>query len=251
MGTPSDRDSMLIRLRALDCLATAVSWMIRVIIADWPAAIGFSSYFMSNNLERKYRASHLSGLNAAFVEQLYEQYLDDPESVAGHWQATFRELLDGVADDTRHRLIAERFETLAQHRSLIVAPEVANDAKQAGVLRMINAFRIRGHQRANLDPLGLSERPEVPDLELGFHQLDDSDLDTEFHTGSLAAPDRLRLSEILAICRETYCGTVGVEYMHIHDTDQRRWLQQRLERSRGRFEPPAEIADSVVVMEKG
>jgi 2-oxoglutarate dehydrogenase E1 component len=212
-----------------------------VIIADWPA--GFPAHTrtsMSKDLEQKYRTSHLSGLNAAYVEQLYEEFLDDPQSVPDYWQRTFGELLDGSSDDTRHRQIVERFETLARHRAVIAAPEVADDAKQAGVLRMINAFRVRGHQRADLDPLGLSERPEVPDLELGFHQLDDSDLNTEFHTGSLAAPDRLKLAEILEICRNTYCGTVGLEYMHIHDTDQRRWLQQRLERSRGRFELPAE-----------
>jgi len=212
-----------------------------VIIADWPA--GFPAHTrtsMSKDLEQKYRTSHLSGLNAAYVEQLYEEFLDDPQSVPDYWQRTFRELLDGSSDDTRHRAISERFETLARHRAVIAAPEVADDAKQAGVLRMINAFRVRGHQRADLDPLGLSERPEVPDLELGFHQLDDSDLNTEFHTGSLAAPDRLKLAEILEICRKTYCGTVGLEYMHIHETDQRRWLQQRLERTRGRFELPAD-----------
>jgi len=80
----------------------------------------------------------------------------------------------------------------------------------------------------------------VPDLDLDFHALNESDLDTEFHTGSLAAPDHLKLSEIIEICKRTYCGSVGVEYMHIADTSQRRWLQQRLERGSGSFELPAE-----------
>jgi len=195
---------------------------------------------MSNDLERKYRTSHLSGLNAAFVEQLYEEYLDDPESIPAHWRDTFGQLLNGSAGDTRHREIVERFEALGRMPKTALPAEDADGARQAGVLRLINAYRVRGHQRARLDPLGLSERPEVPDLELGFHNLAEADLDSEFHTGSLAAPDRLKLSEIIDICRDTYCGTVGVEYMHINDTNQRRWLQTRLEGSRGRHEFPSE-----------
>jgi 2-oxoglutarate dehydrogenase E1 component len=204
---------------------------------------------MSEDLDRKYRTSHLSGLNAAFVEQLYEDFLDDPDSVPDYWRDQFRDLLDGADDDTRHRLIADRFEALARVPSSARAgAPAAEDFKQAGVLRLINAYRVRGHQRARLDPLGLSERPEVPDLELEFHSLSEADLDTEFHTGSLAAPDRLPLREIVDICRRAYCGSVGAEYMHITDTVQRRWLQQRVERSAGHFELPA--ADRKRLLEK-
>ena len=96
--------------------------------------------------------------------------------------------------------------------------QLAEDFKQAGVLRMINAYRVRGHKRARLDPLDLSVRPRVPDLDLGFHSLSESDLKTSFHTGSLAAPDHLPLNEIIDICQKTYCGSIGVEYMHIGDT---------------------------------
>ncbi len=203
---------------------------------------------MTETLEQKYRTSHLSGLNAAFVEELYEAWLDDPGSVPDHWRATFSELLDGAEDDTRHRLIEARFEALAEEMARGGAPVAAEDFKQAGVLRMINAYRVRGHQRARLDPLGLSQRPKVPDLDLEFHSLSEADNGTTFHTGSLAAPDRLPLSDIVAICQETYCGTVGVEYMHITDTNQRRWLQQRLERTRGRYELPAD--DRTRLLEK-
>jgi len=195
---------------------------------------------MTETLEQKYRTSHLSGLNAAFVEDLYEAWLDDPDSVPAHWREPFSQLLDGAEDDTRHRAIAEDFEALARQAGRGGIPVAAEDFKQAGVLRMINAFRVRGHQRAKLDPLNLSERPNVPDLELDFHNLSEADLDTTFHTGSLAAPDRLELGKIVDICKRTYCGTIGVEYMHITDTNQRRWLQQRLERARGDYELPVE-----------
>ena len=197
---------------------------------------------MTNDLQQKYRASHLSGLNADFIEQLYEAWLDDPESVPEQWRPVLQELLDetGQNSDTHHIALAGQFEGLARNGAYATGTAPAEDFKQAGVLRLINAYRVRGHQRARLDPLGLSERPEVPDLELDFHNLSELDLDTEFHTGSLAAPDRMKLRDIIELCQQTYCGTIGAEFMHITDTNQRRWLQQRFERSRGNYQLPNE-----------
>ncbi|TVQ33652.1 MAG: 2-oxoglutarate dehydrogenase E1 component [Wenzhouxiangella sp.] len=192
---------------------------------------------MTDFLKAQYQASHLSGGNAAYVEELYESWLDDAEAVPQHWQQIFGEIAEGRREDSRHLAILEHFRQLHENGHYQAAPVVAEDYKQAGVLRLINAYRVRGHQRARLDPLELSERPDVPDLELGFHSLSDADLKTSFHTGSLAAPDHLPLAEILDICRKTYCGSIGVEYMHIADTNQRRWLQQRLESTRGNYTP--------------
>ncbi len=193
---------------------------------------------MTNNLDHEYRISHLSGLNASFIEQLYEAWLDDPDSVPAQWHPVLQQLLDetGESTDTRHIAIAEQFQGLARANGGATTSN-AEDFKQAGVLRMINAFRVRGHQRARLDPLDLSERPDVPDLHLDFHNLSEADLDTEFHTGSLAAPDRMKLRDIVQLCQQTYCGTIGAEYMHITDTNQRRWLQQRLEGTAGQYRP--------------
>jgi 2-oxoglutarate dehydrogenase E1 component len=201
---------------------------------------------MSDYLQQQYRASHLSGANAAYVEELYELWLDDPETVPAHWGDIFAEIADGAGDDSRHLAVQDYFRALGANGQATAI--VAEDFKQAGVLRMINAYRVRGHQRARLDPLGLSERPQVPDLELGFHSLSEADLGTRFHTGSLAAPDHLSLAEIVKICRDTYCGSIGVEYMHIADTTQRHWLQQRLESTRGQYTPPRE--DRLRLLEK-
>ena len=192
---------------------------------------------MTDYLLEQYRASHLSGGNAAYVEEFYEQWLDDPDSVPSHWQKIFAQLGPRQDDDTRHIEIAEHFKALGANGAATV---MAEDYKQAGVLRMINAYRVRGHKQAKLDPLNLSERPRVPDLELGFHNLTESDLNTTFHTGSLAAPDRLALKDIIDICSNTYCGSIGVEYMHIGETDQRQWLQRRLENTRGNYAPSEE-----------
>ncbi len=195
---------------------------------------------MTDFLRAQYQGSHLSGANAAYVEELYERWLDDAEAVPDHWQRMFSEIADGQREDSRHLAIVEHFRALRENGHYQAAPAAAEDYKQAGVLRLINAYRVRGHQRARLDPLGLSERPQVPDLELGFHSLSEADLKTSFHTGSLAGPDHLPLGEIIDICKNTYCGSIGVEYMHIADTNQRRWLQQRLESTRGKYTPDRE-----------
>ena len=194
---------------------------------------------MTDDLQEQYRASHLSGGNAAYVEEFYEAWLDDPASVPEHWQKIFETFTDS-GEDTRHRAIVEHFRDLAANGHYRGGTSVAEDFKQAGVLRLINAYRVRGHQRAKLDPLDISHRPEVPDLELGFHSLSEADLNTSFHTGSLSGPDHRPLSEIIDICQRTYCGSIGVEYMHITDTNQRRWLQQRLEGTHGQYTPEAD-----------
>ncbi len=194
---------------------------------------------MTDDLQEQYRASHLSGGNAAYVEEFYEAWLDDPASVPEHWQKIFSTFTDS-GEDTRHRAVTEYFRDLAANGHYRGGTAVAEDFKQAGVLRLINAYRVRGHQRAKLDPLDISHRPEVPDLELGFHSLSEADLSTSFHTGSLAGPDHRPLSEIIDICQRTYCGSIGVEYMHITDTNQRRWLQQRLESTHGNYTPEAD-----------
>ena len=186
---------------------------------------------MTNSLKEQYRISHLSGGNAHYVESLYEQWLVDPSGVPAHWQAIFQDLAPDKTD-TFHQAIAEEFKSLGPSEAFGAAPA---DHKQAGVLRMINAYRVRGHQRAKLDPLQLSERPKVPDLELGFHGLNDGDLNTSFHSGTLHGPERMTLKEIVDICKSTYTGTVGIEYMHITDTVQRQWLQKRLESQKGQF----------------
>jgi len=187
---------------------------------------------MTKSLKEQYRISHLSGGNAQFVESLYEQWLSDPAGIPSHWQQIFTDLSPD-SKDTLHQAIAEDFKAI---RPSDIAQAAPADHKQAGVLRMINAYRVRGHQRAKLDPLSLSERPKVPDLDLHFHGLNESDLQTTFHSGTLFGPERMTLEQIVQVCKATYTGTIGMEYMHITDTVQRQWLQQRLEKQAGQFD---------------
>jgi 2-oxoglutarate dehydrogenase E1 component len=179
-------------------------------------------------------SSHLYGGNAAYIEELYEAYLDDATSVSDEWREVFNNLpkVDGVDVETKHSEIKAQFAELAKnkHREVVVAAGGAADVKQVKVLQLINAFRFRGHQNANLDPLGLWERERVRELELEHHELTQADLDKEFNVGSFAvSSETMKLKDLYEALKKTYCGSIGAEYMHITSTDEKRWLQQRLE----------------------
>ncbi|MGD8828346.1 MAG: 2-oxoglutarate dehydrogenase E1 component, partial [Gammaproteobacteria bacterium] len=197
---------------------------------------------MSDSLKQKYQTTPLFGGNAPFLEDLYEQYLQDPDSVEEHWRSYFRGFetaRPGQRDVPHGPIISELERRAREHRMAAQAGgEMSAMAaeKQAAVIRLIEAFRGRGHQAADIDPLGLQPRPEIPDLEPGFHGLSESDMDTEFSTPSMVGPDRLTLRQILDTLRETYCGRIGFEYMHVTDTDERRWIRERVEGERGRVE---------------
>jgi 2-oxoglutarate dehydrogenase E1 component len=182
-------------------------------------------------------SSAISGANAVYVEQYYEQFLEDPESVSPSWRAYFRSIQDQNAPrEVAHSDIVARFEKLAREaRPGVAAPAAASfDAraaeKQAAVLRLINYYRVRGHQVARLDPLGIAPPIEVRDLDPAFHGLDASDMDTVFNVGSLAIDkDRLPLREIIRLLKAVYTDTLGAEYMYVTETAQKRWIQKRLE----------------------
>ena len=184
-------------------------------------------------------SSHMAGANAAYVEALYEAYLDDPQSVSESWRQTFDALpkVEGVELESNHSLIKEQFKKLAalgpMARVSGAAPTAGSnqsDEKQVKVLQLINAYRFRGHQHANLDPLGLWHQERVRDLELSHHNLSDTDFDTVFNVGSYAiGKETMPLGELFKSLNRTYCSSVGAEYMHITDTEQKRWLQQRIE----------------------
>ncbi|GAB4192127.1 MAG: 2-oxoglutarate dehydrogenase E1 component [Wenzhouxiangellaceae bacterium] len=194
---------------------------------------------MSSLLERFQKSSHLGGVNAAYIESLYESWLQAADSVPVYWRDAFQQIHNGADDEALHGAIIEQFKALAENGHYRMAWQESGSAyldhKQAGVLKMVNAYRVRGHQQAKLDPLGLSKRPQVPDLSLGFHDLDDSDLEREFDTGSLHAPRRMKLRDIVDLLERVYCGSIGSEYTHITDTEQRRWIQARLEGCGGDF----------------
>ena len=176
--------------------------------------------------------------NVAFVEAVHEQYLGDPGSVAPEWRRYFDALeRETEAPEPPAAPAAPATPVGAPAQPLPEAdrdaPAEAGNKQQASVLQLINAHRFRGHQQADLDPLRQYERPRLPELDPAYYNFTEADLGKVFNTGSLFAPDELPLSEIIDIVKATYCRAIGAEYMHINETEQKRWIQQRLEETRG------------------
>ncbi|MCO7567166.1 2-oxoglutarate dehydrogenase E1 component [Pseudomonas sp. S 311-6] len=195
-------------------------------------------------MQRMWESAHLSGGNAAYVEELYELYLHDPNAVPEEWRTYFQKLpADGsTATDVSHSTIRDHFVLLAKNQRRaqpVSAGSVSSEheKKQVEVLRLIQAYRMRGHQAAKLDPLGLWQRPAPVDLSINHYGLTNADLDTIFRAGDLyIGKEEASLREIFDALQKTYCRTIGAEFTHIVDSEQRSWFQQRLESVRGRPE---------------
>ncbi len=193
-------------------------------------------------MELLWSTSHISGGNAAYVEEIYEAYLSDPNAVSQDWRDYFDQLprVNGASgNDVPHSEIIEYFELLGRHRARpLVAPgegssNIAHERKQVEVVQLVNAYRLSGHQKADLDPLKLREVKNPPDLDLGFHNLNTLDLDSMFQTGDLSFGYReALLKDIISDLELTYCGSIGAEVMHITNYDERQWLLHRLESTR-------------------
>ncbi|WP_300333919.1 2-oxoglutarate dehydrogenase E1 component [Accumulibacter sp.] len=179
--------------------------------------------------------SLLFGGNAPFVEELYENYLDNPGSVSEQWRDYFDKLgrLPGYVDrDVPHLPVINAFAEQARkggYRAAAVAP--IDDRKQVGILQMITAYRFIGDRWANLDPLKRTPRPEIPQLDPAYYGLSDADLNTVFNAGSFkGTPDHATFGQIYDALKATYCGVIGVEYMYLSTVAEKRWIQDRLER---------------------
>lgn len=165
---------------------------------------------------------------SGWIEQLYEDFLTDPDSVDANWRLTFQQLPGtGVKPDQLHSKTREYFRRQAlagsRHSSTISDPDT--NVKQVKVLQLINAYRFRGHQHANLDPLGLWKQERVADLDPSFHDLTEADFQETFNVGSFASgKETMKLGELLDALKQTYCGPIGAEYMHITSTEEKRWI---------------------------
>ena len=202
-------------------------------------------------------ASALSGPNAPFIEELYARYLEHPEQVDPSWRKFFSELQDEsdlALNDIRGASWAPR------SRSVEIAREDGNghdyayaddaapvrsarpqDLKRAArdslrVMMLIRAYRVRGHLEASLDPLQLKPREKHADLDPRTYGFTEADMDREIHIDNILGYESANLRQIVYVLRQTYCGNIGVEYMHIQNPDQRKWLQLRIEGSRNQRE---------------
>ena len=195
---------------------------------------------------QEYRSnSHLFGGNAPYVEEMYEAYLDNPGSVDDKWRAYFDALQnvpagDGSNDrDVAHAPVVESFAQRAKANAFGVKASGADLAvarKQVHVQSLIAAYRFLGSRWADLDPLKRQERPKIPELEPAFYDLSESDMDIPFSASNtyFSTAEDMSLRQIVQALRETYCGSIGAEYMHITEPAEKRWWQQRLESIRSK-----------------
>jgi 2-oxoglutarate dehydrogenase E1 component len=190
-------------------------------------------------MNQLFGTSHLFGGNAPFVEELYENYLDNPASVSDEWRDYFDKLAQlpgAVARDVPHLPVINAFAEQAKkggYRAAAAAP--IDDKKQVGVLQLINAYRFIGDRWANLDPLKRQPRPDLPELDPAFYGLSSADSNTPFNAGSFkGVPEHAPFGQILDALKETYCSSVGVEYMYMSELAEKRWIQEQLEPTRAK-----------------
>ncbi|RTZ58349.1 MAG: 2-oxoglutarate dehydrogenase E1 component [Gammaproteobacteria bacterium] len=192
--------------------------------------------------------SHLFGSNSDWIEQLYDDYLLNPETVDKRWRSYFDSLQETGSADISHRqiqqqLLNEQIYAKTHNASsglsgeYCLDPNMAN--KQVSVLRLINSYRTRGHQIADTDPINLRPKPQLDEFDPAKLGFTDADMSTLFNTGSLIAPEELPLAEIIQILRKIYCQSVGAEYMYLTELAEKRWIQARIE-GPGEVPPMAE-----------
>ncbi len=196
---------------------------------------------------RLWETSGLAAFNAPYLEDLYEHFLRQPESVDAAWRSFFERLprINGVEQAISRQeiqlalqgLMAER--SAASSRLQAGAVEGEHLIKALNVGQLIDAYRAEGHLVADFDPLGMREIPSLEKLEPTTYGLSEADLDTFFHCDLLGDAQQRSLREILGILRAVYCGHIGVEYLHIPEPVERQWIQQSIEGYYRLDTPPA------------
>jgi len=208
------------------------------------------------------RTSFLYGANAPYIEDLYARYEVDPGSVDAEWQAFFQSLKDEAADVAKsargaswkqpnwpqrgdgellaaldgnwHEIekgLGDKIKAKAQTTGVEVSASGVQQATRDSIhaLMLIRAYRMRGHFHAKLDPLGLAERPNEEELEPSSYGFTEADLDRKIFLDMVLGLEFASMREILVILRRTYCQTLGVEFMHISNAEQKGWIQARIE----------------------
>ena len=206
------------------------------------------------------KTSFLHGINAAYIEEMFEKFQSNPNSVPSDWKEFFTGITDNIKKQNNLKASwSKEREVELSNGDLVSAvdgnwsrksysEEIQIDNKNSltveeikqqtldsiGALRLIRAFRVNGHLIANLDPLNLKEITQHPELDYRNYGFTDKDLNKDiFIDGSLGLNSG-KLNEIIKILSETYSGSIGVEFVHIQDPDQKQWVQERIEEVRNK-----------------
>ncbi|HHW4679448.1 MAG TPA: 2-oxoglutarate dehydrogenase E1 component [Xylella sp.] len=190
---------------------------------------------MDNPIKQFIQSSPLAASNAAYIEDLYEQYLVSPNSVDPKWKIYFDSFKGRDAGDIPHSAVIAHITETAKQGVKTTVIQGTNDERERNVGRLITAYRSRGHLGARIDPLALTLPINPPDLDIPFHNLSQADLNSEFSTGGIGGQPRMKLCDLLAHLKATYTDTIGTEFMHIPEFEQRQWIYQHLENLGGKI----------------
>lgn len=197
--------------------------------------------------------SYLFGGNAPYVEELYEAYLDNPGSVPDNWRSYFDAMQNVPAGDgtnkpdVAHASVIASFAERAKAgpiRVVTASQDAEMGRKRVAATQLIAAYRYLGTHYANLDPLQRQERPLIPELEPSFYGFTDADMDIVFNvSNTYFGTETASLRDLINFLRDTYCRSIGAEFMYIKDPAEKRWMQEKLEsiRSTPVFTPAQKI----------
>jgi 2-oxoglutarate dehydrogenase E1 component len=199
----------------------------------------------TNQVYQAYQANtYLFGGNAPYVEEMYENYLANPSSVPDSWRDYFDALqhvpaLDGSnTQDVPHQPVINAFAERAKKggtKVVVASADAEMGRKRTAVQQLIAAYRNVGQRWADLDPLKRTERDNIPELDPAFYGFSDADQEAVFNTSNtFFGKETMSLRELMNALRQTYCGTIGAEYMYITDQNKKRWWQEKLESSRAK-----------------
>ncbi len=197
----------------------------------------------TRSMQDLWQDSYLTSGSEEYLEELYEQYLQDPQAVAPEWQRYFNDLTQQISrkmPDVSHAAIREQFLQMARQSSRAMSPASTDggyDQRQERVVEMIAAYRRLGHLQANIDPLQFRQPIYSPTLELAYYGFSDQDLKKDFNCGSFTSLNKstATLAEIHEGLRRVYCGTIGFEYMHINRSEEVEWIRDRVEQGWGSY----------------
>ena len=190
-----------------------------------------------STMQELWNSSHIGGVNAEYVEALYNTYLHSPDDIPEEWREYFQQLppINGLSarEDTSHSVICDQFRSLAKRRHSIHAAATAADnnsaiiheRKQAKVAELIQRYHAFGHRKAKIDPLGLRRIEELSYLDIGSVGLDSTDLGSMFKTdGLFFGKETATLKDIVGDLEAAYCGSIGAEITHLTQHDEIQWL---------------------------
>lgn len=214
----------------------------------------------SKSMQELWQDSYLTSGNEAYLEELYETYLANPQDVDAKWRQYFDNLAKKLpppsGGDVSHSAVREQFLQLARQSARTLAVQGLDnyhDQQQERVIELIAAYRRLGHLQANIDPLGLYKGVYSPTLELAYYGFTDQDLNKTFNVGSFASLGKATatLGELHQALRRVYCNTIGFEFMHINRIEEVEWIRERIEQGWGNFKPSKEeklhLLDRLVV----